>query len=184
MLGMDTTDRAEQLAVVDSGPWIGEIRAKVRVAASITQRRNSGRVIMIKLKKVLYTAKTRTTGGRDGDSHSNDGRLEVKLSTPGTSGAGTNPEQLFAAGWSASLITAMKISAGRMRVTLPANLFVDAEVDLATTRDFAYGLAARFNISLPGMEPEMVQNVVHAALKICPYTRVAGSNIDVIINVA
>jgi Ohr subfamily peroxiredoxin len=88
---------------------------------------------MTRLEKVLYTGKTHTTGGRDGASRSSDGRLDIKLSSPGTSGSGTNPEQLFAAGWSACFIGAMGLAAGKMKVTLPADLAIDAEVDLGTT---------------------------------------------------
>src|ERR1700733_2328990 len=106
---------------------------------------------MTQLEKVLYTAKAHTTGGRDGSARTDDGRLDVKLSTPGTSGIGTNPEQLFAAGWSACFISAMKIEAGKMKITLPDRLAIDAEVDLGTAGS-AYGLAARLNISLPDMD--------------------------------
>ena len=103
---------------------------------------------MTKLEKVLYTAKAHTTGGREGGaSRTDDGRLEVKLSPPGT---GTNPEQLFAAGWSACFLSAIKLAAGKRKVALPAELAIDAEVDLGTTRG-AYGLAARLNASLPGL---------------------------------
>src|SRR6187549_1593668 len=84
------------------------------------------------IEKVLYTAKTHTTGGRDGASRSSDGRLNVTLSSPGTAGAGTNPEQLFAAGWSACFIGAMGVAAAKAKVTLPADRAVDAEVDLGT----------------------------------------------------
>jgi lipoyl-dependent peroxiredoxin len=106
---------------------------------------------MTQLEKVLYTAKAHTTGGRDGASRGDDGRLDIKLSSPGTPGAGTNPEQLFAAGWSACFLSAIKIVAGKTKVTLPADLAIDAEVDLGTTRG-VFGLAARLNVSLPGME--------------------------------
>ena len=83
------------------------------------------------IEKVLYTAKAHTTGGREGGaSHTSDGRLDVKLSVPGTPGAGTNPEQLFAVGWSACFLSALKIVAGRMKVKLPADLAIDPEVDL------------------------------------------------------
>lgn len=84
---------------------------------------------MTQLEKVLYTAKTHTTGGRDGAAKSSDGRLDIKLSSPGTSGTGTNPEQLFAAGWSACFIGAMGVAAAKMKVSLPADRAVDAEVD-------------------------------------------------------
>ncbi len=83
--------------------------------------------------KTIYTAKTRTTGGRDGASRSSDGRLDIKLSSPGSNGAGTNPEQLFAAGWSACFEGAMGLAARKMKVALPTDLAVDAEVDLCLT---------------------------------------------------
>jgi len=105
---------------------------------------------MTQSKKVLYTAKTHTTGGRErGLSRSSDGRLDVKLSTPDASGTGTNPEQLLAAGWSACFVSSIKIVAARMKVMLPADLAVDAEVDLGTTGG-DYFLQARLNVSLPG----------------------------------
>jgi osmotically inducible protein OsmC len=107
---------------------------------------------MIQLENVIYTARTHTTGGREqGTSRSSDGRLEVRLSRPGAAGSGTNPEQLFAAGWSACFISAMKIAAGKMKVLLPDDLAVDAEIDVGPTLG-AYGLAARLDVSLPGIE--------------------------------
>jgi lipoyl-dependent peroxiredoxin len=88
---------------------------------------------MAQLEKVLYTAKTHTTGGRNGASRTSDGRLDVKLSSPGGPGSGTNPEQLFAAGWSACFLSAMKLVASKMKVALPAEAAIDAEVDLLLT---------------------------------------------------
>ena len=133
-------------------------------------------------EQVLYTAKTHTTGGRDGSSRSSDGHLDVKLSRPGGPGAGTNPEQLFAAGWSACFLSAMKSVAGKTKVTLPADVAIDAEVDLGTTGG-DYGLAARLNVSLPGMERQAAQALVDAAHQVCPYSRATRGNIDVTINV-
>jgi len=137
---------------------------------------------MTKLDKVLYTAKAHTTGGRDGASKSDDGRLDVTLSSPGTSGTGTNPEQLFAAGYSACFIGAMKAVAGKMKVTLPADLSIDAEVDLGPIPN-AYGIAARLNVSLPGMERAAAQALVDAAHQVCPYSNATRGNIDVTITV-
>jgi lipoyl-dependent peroxiredoxin len=136
---------------------------------------------MTQLEKVLYTAKAHTTGGRDGASRSSDGRLDIKLSSPGTAGSGTNPEQLFAAGWSACFIGAMGLAAGKMKITLPADLALDAEVDLGTTGG-AYFLQARLNVSLPGLEREVAQALVDAAHQTCPYSKATRGNIDVVIN--
>ncbi len=137
---------------------------------------------MTQLEKVLYTARVHTTGGRDGASKTDDGRLDVTLSSPGTSGTGTNPEQLFAAGYSACFVGAMKAVAGKMKVTLPADLSVDAEVDLGPIPN-AYGIAARLKVSLPGMEHEAAQNLVNAAHQVCPYSNATRGNIDVTITV-
>jgi Ohr subfamily peroxiredoxin len=137
---------------------------------------------MTEIEKVLYTAKTHTSGGREGGvSRSSDGRLVVKFTSPGAPGNGTNPEQLFAAGWSACFISAMKIAAGKMNVDLPADLAIDAEVDVGTTHN-AYGLAARLNASLPGMEREVAQRLVEATDQLCPYSNATRGNIDVAIN--
>lgn len=137
---------------------------------------------MIGLEKVLYTARTRTTGGRDGASRSSDGRLDIQLSTPGGAGGGSNPEQLFAAGWSACFIGALRVVAARMKVQLPASTAIDAEVDLGTT-DGAYGLAVRLKISLPGVEKEVAQQLVAAAHETCPYSRATRGNVPVDIQV-
>jgi lipoyl-dependent peroxiredoxin len=130
------------------------------------------------LDKVLYTAKAHTTGGRDGASRTDDGKLDIKLSPPGTGGNGTNPEQLFAAGYSACFIGAMKAVAGKMKITLPADLAVDAEVDLGPV-GAVYGIAARLNVTLPGMERAAAQGLIDAAHKVCPYSNATRGNIDV-----
>ena len=131
--------------------------------------------------KVIYTAKVHTTGGRDGASRSSDGRLDVKHTTPGTPGTGTNPEQLFAAGWSACFIGAMGVAAGKMKVALPADRAVDAEVDLGTNEG-GFVLRARLNVSLPGLDREVAQAVVDGAHQTCPYSKATRGNIDVEIN--
>ena len=133
---------------------------------------------MSQLEKVLYTAKAHTTGGRDGASRTDDGRLDIKLSPPGMGGSGTNPEQLFAAGYSACFIGALKAVAGKMKMTLPADLAVDAEVDLGPVAG-GYGIAARLNVSLPGMERAAAQALLDAAHKVCPYSNATRGNIDV-----
>lgn len=135
-------------------------------------------IAMSQIEKVLYTAKTHTTGGRDGASRSSDGILDVKLSSPGSSGGGTNPEQLFAAGWSACFIGAMKAVAGQQKNSLPADLAVDAEVDLGTNSG-GYLLQARLNVSLPGMERGAAQQLVDAAHQVCPYSKATRNNIEV-----
>ena len=137
---------------------------------------------MTQLGNVLYTGRTHTSsGGRDGTSRSDDGRLDIKLSSPGTPGSGTNPEQLFAAGWSACFIGAMQLAAGKTKVTFPADAAVDAEVDLGKTGG-AYFLQARLNVSLPGLERAVAQALVDAAHQTCPYSKATRGNIDVAIN--
>ena len=136
---------------------------------------------MAQLEKVLYTGKTHTTGGRDGSTRSSDGRLDVALSSPGGKGAGTNPEQLFAAGWSACFIGAMGLAAGQMKVALPADLAVDAEVDLGTIAN-GYFLQARLNVSLPGLPRDVAEALITAAHANCPYSKLTRGNIDVAIN--
>lgn len=133
-------------------------------------------------EKILYTGKTRTSGGRDGESRSSDGRLDVKLSSPGATGDGTNPEQLFAAGWSACFIGAMGLAAGKLKVALPADLAVDAEVDLANTAG-EYFLKARLNVSLPGLERDVAQALADAAHQTCPYSKATRGNVDVVISI-
>lgn len=134
------------------------------------------------LDKVLYTAHAHTTGGRDGASRTDDGRLDVKLSSPGTSGTGTNPEQLFAAGYSACFIGAMKAVAARTKTALPADLAIDTEVDLGPIPN-AFGIAVRMRISLPGMERAAAESLVQAAHQVCPYSNATRGNIDVTLTV-
>jgi Ohr subfamily peroxiredoxin len=136
---------------------------------------------MSPIENVLYTGKTHTTGGRDGASRSSDSHLDVKLSPPGGAGVGTNPEQLFAAGWSACFIGAMGHAARRMKIALPADLAVDAEIDLGTT-DGAYFLQARLNVSLPGLERDVARALAEAAHQTCPYSKATRGNIGVEIN--
>jgi len=130
---------------------------------------------------VLYTGKTHTTGGRDGQSKSSDARLDIKLSPPGSSGSGTNPEQLLAAGWSACFIGAMSKAAVALKVALPSDVAVDTEIDLGKT-DNAFFLQARLNVSLPGLDPATARAVVDAAHQTCPYSKATRGNIDVEIN--
>ena len=138
---------------------------------------------MPSLDKVLYTARAHTTGGRDGASRTDDGRLDVKLSSPGTSGTGTNPEQLFAAGYSACFIGALKAVAARQKLALPQDVAIDAEVDLGTLPN-AYGIAARLTVHLPGMDRTTAQALVEAAHQVCPYSNATRGNIDVTLTLA
>ena len=132
--------------------------------------------------KVLYTAKTHTTGGREhGVARSSDGNLDIKLSTPGTGGVGTNPEQLFAAGWSACFEGAMGIAARKLRITLPEDTAIDAEVDLASGKD-GYFLQARLNVSIPGVDREIAEQLVETAHQTCPYSKAIRGNVNVVIN--
>jgi lipoyl-dependent peroxiredoxin len=134
---------------------------------------------MTKLEKVPYTARVHTTGGREGGtSRTDDGRLHVALSTPGSSDSGTNPEQLFAAGWSACFLSALKIVAGKRKVALPNDVSIDAEVDLGLAHS-VHHLAARLNASLPGIDDETARSLVDAASHICPYSLATSGNIDV-----
>ncbi|HEY8359775.1 MAG TPA: organic hydroperoxide resistance protein [Ramlibacter sp.] len=130
------------------------------------------------LDKVLYTARAHTTGGREGASRTDDGKLDVKLSPPGGAGDGTNPEQLFAAGYAACFIGAIKAVAGKMKLTVPADVAIDSEVDLGPT-SLGYGIAVRLNVSLPGMERAAAQQLVDAAHQVCPYSNATRNNVDV-----
>lgn len=135
------------------------------------------------IEKLLYTAKAHTTGGREGGaSRTSDGRLDVKLSVPGMPGSGTNPEQLFAVGWSSCFLSAIKVVAASKKLRLPADLAVDAEVDLGTTGGH-YFIQARLNVSLPGVDRETAQALVDGAHQECPYSKATHGNINVVTNV-
>jgi Ohr subfamily peroxiredoxin len=137
---------------------------------------------MTQTAKLLYTAKAHTTGGREGGaSRTSDGRLDVKLTVPGTPGNGTNPEQLFAVGWSACFLSAVKLVASKMKVKLPAEAAIDPEVDLLTGDD-GYFLKARLNVSLPGVDREVARAILDGAHHTCPYSNATRGNIDVQIN--
>ena len=130
--------------------------------------------------RTLYTANVHVVGGREGSARSADGRLDVKLAPPGGRGEGTNPEQLFAAGWSACFEGAMAIAARAKGVTLPAEVAIDAEVELRHGDD-GYSLAARLNVSVPGVDPEIARQVIEAAHRTCPYSKAIKSNIDAVV---
>lgn len=134
------------------------------------------------VSQVLYTGQVHITGGREGAARSSDGRLDIALSTPGTKGTGTNPEQLLAAGWSACFIGTMKHNASRLQVTVPADVSVDTEVDLATGED-GFRLQARLNVNLPGLTSEQAVALVQDAHETCPYSKATRGNINVTIHV-
>jgi len=131
---------------------------------------------------VLYTARTRTAGGREyGASRSSDGLLDIRLSTPGSARIGANPEQLFAAAWSASLESAIAVAARQRKVIFAVGPAIEAEVDLCLA-DGAYFLRTRLNVSLPGVEREVAQALVDEAHRTCAYSKATRGNIDVVIN--
>ena len=138
------------------------------------------------LDKVLYTATATTTGGRDGRSVSSDGLLDVKLAPPkelGGPGGATNPEQLFAAGYSACFLGAMKHVAGLKKVTVPASTTITASVGIGPIPQ-GFGINAKLVISLPGMDREAAQALVEAAHQVCPYSNATRGNIDVVLELA
>jgi lipoyl-dependent peroxiredoxin len=137
---------------------------------------------MSRITKVAYTARTETTGGRDnGASRSSDGLLDIRLSTPGSARIGTNPEQLFAAGWSASFATAIALAARNRKIVLPAKVRIDAEVDL-NRGDGGYFLSTRLNVRIPDLERNVAKDLVDEAEGICPYSKATRGNIEVAIN--
>ena len=132
--------------------------------------------------KVIYTAKTRTTGGREhGIARSSDGHLDVKLATPGSPRIGTNPEQLFAAAWSACFESVIALAARARKITL-GEVTIDAELDLRIADGGGYFLSALLDISIPGMDRTVAQDLVHQAEQICPYSKATRGNIDVTLN--
>jgi Ohr subfamily peroxiredoxin len=141
--------------------------------------RDGKETFMTQAANLLYTGKTHTSGGRqDGISRSSDGRLDVKLSPPGGAGIGTNPEQLFAAGWSACFEGAMEMAARKRKIVLPRNSAIDAEIDLLLDEG-TYALSARLNVSLPGLDREIARGIVDEAHQTCPYSKAVRGNIDV-----
>ncbi|TDP75019.1 organic hydroperoxide resistance protein [Roseateles toxinivorans] len=137
------------------------------------------------LDKVLYTAHATSTGGREGKSRSSDGVLDLTLSTPkelgGAGGPGTNPEQLFAAGYSACFIGAMKVVASKMKLALPAETSIAADVSIGPI-PAGLGIQVALNISIPGMDKASAEQLVHAAHQVCPYSNATRGNIDVALN--
>ncbi|MBP7338692.1 MAG: organic hydroperoxide resistance protein [Niveispirillum sp.] len=134
------------------------------------------------IMKVLYTANVTSTGGRDGRATSDDGLLDVKLAPPkelGGAGGATNPEQLFAAGYTACFIGAMKFVGGRDKIAVPANVSVTANVSIGPREDEGFGLAVKLNVSLPGLDKEVAEDLVARAHKVCPYSHATKGNISV-----
>lgn len=135
------------------------------------------------IDKVLYTGKTHTLGGRDGRARSDDGQLDIALSPPGSGKPGSNPEQLFAAGWSACFHGAMGRAARTLQLVLPAQTAIDAEVDLGMAGE-EFQLQARLHVGVPGLDASQARALVEAAHRICPYSKATRGNIDVRISVA
>jgi lipoyl-dependent peroxiredoxin len=137
---------------------------------------------MSQIVKVLHTAKTATTGDRDnGASRSSDGLLDIRLSTPGSARIGTNPEQLFAASWSASFANAIALAAHKRKIAPPTDVSIDAEVDL-NLGDAGHFLSARLNVRLPGLDCSVAKDLVDEAAEICPYSKATHGNIKMTIS--
>lgn len=137
---------------------------------------------MNKLQNVAYTAKATATGGREGVVKSDDGRLDVSLSTPkglgGDDGQGTNPEQLFAAGYAACFIGALKFVAGQQKLSLPSSTHINSEVSIGGIEN-GFGIAVKLAISLGDMDKTQAQALVEKAHQVCPYSNATRGNIDV-----
>jgi Ohr subfamily peroxiredoxin len=132
---------------------------------------------------VKYTTKATATGGRDGSARSEDGVLDIKLSTPrelgGAGGDGTNPEQLFAAGYSACFIGALKAVGAGMKIKVPADVTVTATVGIGPRSEGGFGITADLLVNLPGLDREEAQKLVDAAHQVCPYSNATRGNVDV-----
>jgi lipoyl-dependent peroxiredoxin len=139
------------------------------------------------IEKALYTAHAKATGGRDGRAVSSDGVLDIKLATPrelgGAGGAGTNPEQLFAAGYSACFIGAMKFVAGREKIALPSDVSIEGSVGIGPIPN-GFGIEVTLKVSVPGMARADAEALVQKAHTVCPYSNATRGNIDVKLIVA
>jgi Ohr subfamily peroxiredoxin len=142
---------------------------------------------IMSIEKVLYTAHAKASGGRDGRAISSDGILDVKLATPrelgGAGGAGTNPEQLFAAGYSACFIGAMKFVAARDKISVPADISIEGSVGIGAIPN-GFGIEVTLRVSVPGLPRADVESLVQKAHSVCPYSNATRGNIDVRLIVA
>jgi len=141
------------------------------------------------LEKVIYTASTTATGGRDGVVRSDDGKLDVKLDPPklmGGTGTGTNPEQLFAAGYAACFIGAMKFVGSHQGLTIPASVSIDSKVKLGPLgeRQKGFGIAVDMIVHLPGIDREKAEKLIHDAHEVCPYSNATRGNVEVNLSLA
>ena len=138
--------------------------------------------------KVAYTTAARATGGRDGKAETLDGRLKLDLATPkelgGAGGEGTNPEQLFAAGYSACFIGAMKAVAGKVGASVPADATVETTVGIGPRDEGGFGLDIDLKVDLPGLGRDTAQKLVDAAHEVCPYSNATRNNVDVRLSLA
>jgi len=138
--------------------------------------------------EVKYTAHASATGGRDGRAKTDDGSLDVKLTTPkelgGAGGEGNNPEQLFAMGYSACFIGAMKAASGQTKIKVPSDVSVNAEVGIGPRAAGGFGLAVTLKVSLPGLDKADAEKLVETAHTICPYSNATRGNVDVTTTIA
>jgi lipoyl-dependent peroxiredoxin len=136
----------------------------------------------------LYRTSATATGGREGHARTDDGRVELQLSTPkelgGAGGPGTNPEQLFAAGYSACFLGALKVAAQQLKLRIPADATVKATVGIGPRSEGGFGITADLIVSLPGIERPDAQKLVETAHQICPYSNATRNNVDVGLTVA
>jgi Ohr subfamily peroxiredoxin len=137
---------------------------------------------------VIYKTKATATGGRDGSARSDDGSVDVKLVVPkemgGPGGVGANPEKLFAAGYSACFLGAMKAVSGKVGVKVPADATVTAEVGFGPRSEGGYGITADLTITLPGVDKAEAEKLAHAAHEVCPYSNATRNNVDVGLTIA
>ncbi len=134
--------------------------------------------------RTLYTAQVRTVRGREGASRSSDGRLDIQLAPPGSRRVGTNPEQLFAGGWSACFEGALGIAAEETGVALPVDTAIDAEVDLNVDEPEGFSISARLVVNLPSLNREVAQSLIERAHAICPYSKMVRGGIEAAVTLA